>query len=144
MAGIFFIPYSTFSTTLYSQLFVLEYNTEADSGERCWNFHFEINKEPFKMRCKLVVIHTGISPITIITLNHQSVHYESCICISYPLRKKQKTKNKNNSKEDKSHLPLCSDTQMMMNNVKDLHTEKAIVIPSLMRWCVRGAAAVDQ
>lgn len=31
-----------------------------------------------------------------------------------------------------------------MNNVKDLHTAKAIVTPSLMRWCVRGAAAVDQ
>lgn len=90
------------------------------------------------MRRKLVVIHTGISRITIITLNHQSVHYESCTCISYSLRKNtKKQKNKNNSKEEKSHLPLCSDTQMMMNNVKDLHTEKAIAIPSLMRWCVR-------
>lgn len=90
MAVYVFIPYSTFSTTLYSHIFVLEYNTEEDSSVRCWNF--EIKKEPFKMRRKLVVIHTGISPITITTLNHQSVHYESCICISYSLYKKQKTK----------------------------------------------------
>lgn len=79
-------------------------------------------------------------------------HIESPECTPWKLHLHfllivQRTKNKKTKiiqNEEKSHLPLCSDTQMMMNNVKDLHTAKAIVIPSLMRWCVRGAAAVDQ